>query len=414
MRSLALAALLLLTLLWTATAWAKSEHVAASFLVTDKAPIEADSAITARAAVTGGNVITVTTTTDEMNSDEDCSLREAIEAAAIDGAVDECPAGNGGDTINIPAGNYQITLGQLHLTGTITLQGRFLETTILDGNQGGRVLYVHEQAIVTFRYLEIRNGDSGCCDTDLAGGGIANFGTLLIAYSTIQGNHAGTEIGYGGAGFGASGGGIYNAGILTITNSTISANRAGGGYCITHGGDPTCGWPGDGGGIANIGILVLDNATIANNQPGTARTFPDDQIYFGSGGGIANRGTATIIKNSIIAGNEVNDCSGSLTSLGNNLIQKATGCGISGSDILWPARLDPLQDNGGPTQTHALSKNSRAIDAGDCTDSTGITITVDQRGEPRPQGGGCDIGAYESSYTSTFTITDTNLPLISR
>ena len=41
--------------------------------------------------------ITVTTTDDEINSDGDCSLREAIEAANSDAAVDNCTAGSGTD-----------------------------------------------------------------------------------------------------------------------------------------------------------------------------------------------------------------------------------------------------------------------------------------------------------------------------
>lgn len=41
-RSLALAAFLLLTHLWTATIWAQSRLVAASFLVTNKAPVGED------------------------------------------------------------------------------------------------------------------------------------------------------------------------------------------------------------------------------------------------------------------------------------------------------------------------------------------------------------------------------------
>ncbi len=53
-------------------------------------------------------------------------------------------------------------------------------------------------------------------------------------------------------------------------------------------------------------------------------------------------------------------------------------------------RLGPLQDNGGPTLTHALEDGSLAVDAalGDCPAS-------DQRGEPRPMGLGCDVGAFE-------------------
>jgi hypothetical protein len=48
---------------------------------------------------------------------------------------------------------------------------------------------------------------------------------------------------------------------------------------------------------------------------------------------------------------------------------------------------------------------SPAIDAGSCTDSDGITVTVDQRGVARPQGATCDIGAFEVPVYPTFYLT---------
>src|SRR5262249_10583702 len=73
--------------------------------------------------------------------------------------------------------------------------------------------------------------------------------------------------------------------------------------------------------------------------------------------------------------------------------------------------LGPLQDNGGPTPTHALLRGSPAIDRipttactydhdGDPT-TPEITLTKDQRGGARPREGdgappaACDVGAYE-------------------
>jgi hypothetical protein len=72
--------------------------------------------------------------------------------------------------------------------------------------------------------------------------------------------------------------------------------------------------------------------------------------------------------------------------------------------------LGPLQDNGGPTATHALLPGSPAIDAipaAECTwDDDGdpetpeVPLRSDQRGAWRPQGVGCDIGAVEVTRCS--------------
>jgi hypothetical protein len=52
--------------------------------------------------------------------------------------------------------------------------------------------------------------------------------------------------------------------------------------------------------------------------------------------------------------------------------------------------LASLAMNGGSTKTHALLVGSPAIDA-----VASPCIAFDQRGEPRPEGNGCDIGAFE-------------------
>ena len=67
--------------------------------------------------------------------------------------------------------------------------------------------------------------------------------------------------------------------------------------------------------------------------------------------------------------------------------------------------LGPLQNNGGPTQTHALVDGSPALDAGDpggCRDSQGALLSTDQRGFARHVDSNndgsarCDIGAFEA------------------
>ena len=118
--------------------------------------------------------------------------------------------------------------------------------------------------------------------------------------------------------------------------------------------------------------------------------------------GIYTDGGSTTIKNSIVARNRdfgehlwVEDCyagGGDIISLGHNLNGDGS-CDPIGSDLvgdgtnqLFPG-LEPLANNGGPTQTHALEPGSTAINHGQGCPKR------DQRGHQRT--GKCDIGAYE-------------------
>jgi CSLREA domain-containing protein len=96
------------------------------------------------------------------------------------------------------------------------------------------------------------------------------------------------------------------------------------------------------------------------------------------------------------------DCSGSLASLGYNLVQNLNGCSLTGTPTGNQTGLDPklgpLANNGGPTFTHALLSDSPAIDKGNPAapgSSNSACAATDQRGIARPQGAACDIGAFE-------------------
>jgi hypothetical protein len=274
-----------------------------------------------------------------------------------------------------------------------------------------RVFNLADHLIVAISGLTIANGNV----PGGLGGGIYNSNsTLNLAYVTISGNAA--DIGGGictthaatitnstisgntisGSLAGDGGGGIFNQGTLALANSTVSGNNA----QIAGGG-------GRGGGIYNLaGTVSLTNSTISAN--------PADL-----GGGIYNNGNLGTVNstNTIIALNvspSGPDVNGPLTSQGFNLIGDYSGATISPaqfSDQLGVSavqlNLGPLQDNGGPTRTHALLSGSFAIDEGN---SSGLTI--DQRGftrpvgsppNPNPNGGdGSDIGAFEYGADSIF------------
>lgn len=198
------------------------------------------------------------------------------------------------------------------------------------------------------------------------GGGARVEGTLTMLRSTVSGN------------FAVNGGGLALSDDATIVNSTISGNDAmyrGAGIQV---------WSAE---------ADLVNVTITENE--LLDPEPDD------GAGLFSNGWVTMV-NTIVAGNVgAADChlhnAGAplfreLTSLGHNLdgddscfLIETTD--LPGTDPL----LGPLADNGGPTQTHALLSGSPAIAAGDAA----ACPTTDQRGAARPQGAGCDIGAFE-------------------
>ena len=124
--------------------------------------------------------------------------------------------------------------------------------------------------------------------------------------------------------------------------------------------------------------MNLTNTTISNNN----------------GIGITANCCAMSLTNTIIANNSGGDCSktGAFGS-GHNIDSDGT-CDLkaTGDKSNVDPKLGPLADNGGPTLTHALLPGSPAINA---IPSQDCVVTRDQRGAFRPQGAGCDIGAYE-------------------
>jgi hypothetical protein len=243
-----------------------------------------------------------------------------------------------------------------------------------------------------------------------AGGGVNSFGSMTLIDSAVSNNVAnGTGEGYTGCGTGGgikveqgplvvinsvingnkskgNGGGIFLAckGTLELTNSTISGNEAVGG---------------SGGGVCIRGAAKLTQSTIANNR--AAQT----------GGGIYVRGSGESglvrgwldFSNTIVVGNTTGseyccaDCMlGEHSTMGvnvNNLVEDGScNPAFTGSPL-----LQPLADNGGQTLTHALLRDSPAIDA---IPIISCTVSVDQRGkarsmEIRSSDTPCDIGAFE-------------------
>ena len=287
------------------------------------------------------------------------SLRQAIADAAP------------GDTIDFGvSGTIMLTSGELAIGKSLQLRGPAGNHVAVSAAPGGgnRVMRI-TAGTLTITDLTITNGHVSCCPADGVGGGILNEAGLRLVRSTVSHNVA------------PIGGGVYTAaGARTvIVNSTLSGNIAS---------DPGFGCDGGGwgGALANVGgTLMIVNTTMTDNEGPC-------------GSGLWQPSGRTELVNTIIMGNrsffwpacEIDG--GTISSLGHNLANDRScrlrrASDLSGLDAL----LGPLQDNGGPTTTHALLPGNPAIDAG----TTTMAPTTDQRGVARPQGPGVDIGSFE-------------------
>jgi hypothetical protein len=205
-----------------------------------------------------------------------------------------------------------------------------------------------------------------------AGGGIFNDGSegptsAEILSSTVSGNSA------------DFGGGIYSSGALTLGNSTVSGNSA---Y--------------QGGGLDNYGTngSQIVNSTLSDNS-----AVLGGGIYIGPG----TLALGNTLLNAGASGGTISNDLGSVNSLGFNLSSDSGGGVLTNAtdQTNTAPLLGPLQDNGGPTFTHALLCGSPAIDKGKnlgglATDQRGLPRTFDNPLLSNAAGGdGTDIGAFE-------------------
>lgn len=305
-----------------------------------------------------------------------CTLADAITAANTDELVGGCGPGDGADTIELQT-DVTLTAPLPIIDSDLTLNAN--GHTIDGASAVEHVLHVTD---ATFELNEATI--TGGLAAVTAGGGLYSYyGTVTINRSTFTDNSAV----YGG-------GAILNFyGNMTINNSTISGNNG-----------PV------GGGVANLDIMTLNNVTITQNSG-----------VFG-GGLYSGPFSHTTLNRTIISGNEGNaslgheinrDTVATITAGNYNVI------GYSGSErsfnfVKGATDVTPnsglssllelsLQDNGGPTLTHALVSGSAAIDLAPDGDCLGAPLGgLDQRAFSRNEDGNgvvsaneCDAGAVE-------------------
>ncbi len=343
-------------------------------------------------------------------------------------------SGFGDSAIDVKANAYLILNG-------VTITGASIGAVWINPNSTAEI----SNSLITNN--EITSTSVGNNATDAYGGGIKNYGTLLLKDSTISNNQAVSNTSNNSIAIVGNGGGIFNAGMATITNTAIIDNtsRFGGGISnrgtvsitnTTISGNRT---NQSGGGIFNSndvgtsstvrGKIYLNNSTITNN------TADFDSDNNGIGGGILNiNGYGEVYaKNTIIAGNfqtsnkgggdsGVNyspDIYGPINGNNYNLIGNKTGSSGTigtGTDIVNPnPGLRTLQYIGN-TYIHPLLAGSPAINAGnnsliptdtqdlDSDQNTTEIIPFDQRNLLRIFGTTVDIGAVEMSNGSGTNI----------
>lgn len=224
----------------------------------------------------------------------------------------------------------------------------------------------------------------------LEGGAIFSGGTLTVRNSTFNGNNSTVHSSFGGA--------IANdnAGSLTVINSTFYGNGGQHGAAIFS--------PGP-------NAKVINSTIVANGA-----ASDDGAVVYAEGGTLS-------VVNSIIANNPPGNCFNFAIIGGHHNLETGTTTTCGTNSILANPLLGPLADNGGPTQTLALLTGSPALGAADNAICQAAPPNgagnLDQRAVTRPQGNGCDIGAFELApaalaapsalHASTFSPTQLDL-----
>jgi beta-glucanase (GH16 family) len=354
-------------------------------------------------------------TVTNLNDSGDGSLRQALEEIAIGGTITFDPT--------LAGGTLSLASGPLVPAKSVTIDAADAAGISLDGGGTDRVLIVDPGLSVTLANLTVTNGYGW----QLAGG-ILNNGDLTLDHVTVTGNTMATDAGD----FWQGGGGIYSGdgANLNLTDSTVSNNHAdwsGGGVysyfnttTIIERSTISGNVSGDvGGGIRSLGNATIINSTISGNQStgwyGGA-VFITDGVVDITNVTIADNispawapadvfvgtftdASATLNLVNTIVSSAQDNCffapwgAGvvTLTADHNNVFTDASCFAGASDQVVVDPGVGPLADNGGPTLTHALLAGSPAIDTADAT----FCPATDQRGVARPQGAGCDVGAYE-------------------
>ena len=333
----------------------------------------------------------------EQSEPEICPLPDQIVAANKDMAVGSCVAGDGADTIYLLR-DFTLSGALPRITTDITIEGN---GHTINGNYNRYLIFFVDGGKLTVNNLTLTKGKGAIR--------AVNGGDVTVTNSRFVEN------------FSSGGGGaiamMLSGSELVVRNSSFFRNQTenssqdgSGGAIHTHGNVATISGSSfyknkadfEGGAIntANSGRVDISNSTFIGNR--ALR-----------GGAVANSGSATSIthvtmlnngasqgsaiwmyehritvklRNSIIFGGAHIRCDGNFAqNIGNLADRDSCKAAVRGDPL--------LGDETGAPAYLPLQAGSPAIDAADAR----FCLPTDQRGASRPQGGGCDIGAFETT-----------------
>ena len=398
------------------------------------------------------------TSTECAGAPSDCSLRQAVDKVRPGDTISFSVTGK----ITLNAANGPLQVGD----AGVTINGPGASGLAIDGGGAVQILRVGASD-VTITGLTFQNGQATApAGSDAEGGAIfdSSLGKLTVIADAFVNNTAqgSSTANVGGAiatdnifvrntgggflvvkdssftnnsatGTGTvQGGAIFTWAVLSIDRSTFVGNAA----------SSTNGQPTDGGAIFATGLSVsIERSTLTDNSA-ISSTTPPSYVGQGYGGALAVQVTGGTLVDDTFDGNTAGFLAGAIrgapslvaygTIFWKNYRLDALGVPINSdcdtylanyasttSYNLGPSNcsahptgpaadpmLGPLADNGGPTQTQAITPSSAAygaVPAAVCRSAP--FLQADQRGLPRPGNGktNCDIGAYEFQASSTTT-----------
>jgi len=331
-----------------------------------------------------------------------CSLSDAVTAHNSHSIVGGCGQGSSNDRIFFAVtGKILIKASLEVMSGTLSINGPLFGCSgpgpcgiTIDGGNTVQIIHADLNTSVSLTALTLAHGRGVTSAVNTGGGAIFTFGNNLTINDCLFVNNQ--AVGFTSS-FGGEGGALYAgvSGTVVIVNSTFANNTAVHGSSI----------PSEGGAISAEGDnLKITNVTISGNSADT-------------GGGIDFGIGSLRLKNSILSNNTGGNCGGTPTDLGANIADDDS-CLFSVSPSMNNTNplLEPLANNGGPTDTFAIetfplvSPALSLVSLAKCTDQSSPTpkpLGIDQRLFARPDPFlpvGCDSGAYEAGSQPPYEV----------